>query len=199
MSHIRLSLSRSNLAKVNDGFLPSALWAYYLGYQDYMITTNQRKIRGLSDVQWKHAMHHDLPRGLRLVHSFIRFDGDILNGGFCQYLGNHTRRGDPEDVYEDLSVLRTIGAAESAELLQQAIDIVRRDYRWPSWEDIPDEVVQPEDNPELERLDELRCNDESSCRDYKILDAYLRQHLDECEMALEVACSDWRLEGAWNP
>jgi hypothetical protein len=81
-------------------------------------------------------------------------------------------------VADSVEALRVIGATESAEFLSQALAIYHR-YGWPDdWESCLN--FSPEDEAEVERLSNLRCNDRSSKRDYALLEAYLRQHLDEC-------------------
>jgi hypothetical protein len=167
------------------------MWEYYLGYSDH-VRRKKRKAY-FTAKEWR-EFHCNLPRGLRLVISFTRFDGDILNGGLCQYISNHTERGDPADVYEDLFALKTIGASESVELLVKAINVFRRVYGWPSRQDSPSDVPPPWEHPEIERLDDLRCNEESTRRDYRILNAYLKKHLDECVLPVEVKCRPWFLE-----
>ena len=186
---IKFSLSPLNLARIIDGELPGAMWEYYLAYCDHI--RKQRKKHPTAKERRKFDL--SLPLGLRLVHSFIRFDGDILNGGFCQYIGNHSQHGDPEQVYEDLEALRTVGAGKSAKLLENVIAIYQRDYDWPSRKARRYDVG-PCEHPELERLSGLRCNEKSSRRDYAILDAYLREHLDECLLPVEVKCSRGSLE-----
>jgi hypothetical protein len=177
---IKFSLTPENIARIRDGELSGAMWQYYIGYCDHMT-----RIKGKRYLTGKESrvLDRSLPRGLRLVHSITRFDGDILNGGVAQYFGNHT----PENVAEDLDALLTIGASESARILKKAISIDKRVYGWPA-ERRESSKVDPWEHPSLERLDELRCNEESSRRDFTILDAYLRQHLDECILPVEVEC-----------
>src|SRR5262245_20401631 len=135
------------------------------------------------------AFHRSLPRGIRLVHSIVRFDSDILNGGIQQYVTNHTRlplgphAGD--EVHEDLEALRTIGANESAKILRQAIAIYEK-YGWPSDSETRWLDLSSKDEAKCEKLDALRCNDKASGRDFRLLEDHLWQHLDECVCKVEV-------------
>ena len=98
---MKFSLTLENIAKIPDGELPGAMWEYDLRYCDY--TEKKKHKKYLTAKDWR-ALDPTLPRGLRLVCSVVRFDGDILNGGIAQYVGNHS----PEEVFEDLEALRTI-------------------------------------------------------------------------------------------
>lgn len=183
---MKFSLTPSNLSRIRDDELAGAMWEYYLRYCEYMRKKNRGR-KGWLSARQSRALDLSLPRGLRLVHSLIRFDGDILNGGISQYIGNHTWDRKPDEVLEDLEALKTIGARASAKILQEAILIVTRDYGWPTWSHRSVNCDLWE-HPELERLDKLRCNDKSSHRDYRLLNAYLRKHLDECVLPVTVEC-----------
>ena len=168
---MKYALTLEKLKSVPEGHLPNVMWQYYLDYSSHAERQGH----------WTPAKSREfdlsLPRGLRLVHSWTRFDGDILNGGITQYICNHTYEGRGEEVIEDLEALKTIGADESAAILEQAISVFSR-YGWPGepTEPVPDFGRLDE----IEELDRQRCNNESSRRDYKLLERYLREHLDEC-------------------
>jgi hypothetical protein len=87
-----------------------------------------------------------------------------------------------EQVNEDFAALRLIGATDSAELLAQAIAIFQR-FGWPFGP--PESYPRTMDDQlaidaAVDRIDDLRCNEEASRRDYILLERYLREHLDEC-------------------
>jgi hypothetical protein len=181
---MRFSLTAPNLAGILDGELPGAMWEYYLAYSEHARNDPSRDSPHFS-AEESRAFDISLPRGLRLVLSFTRFDGDVLNGGIVHYIGNHTWKGNPEEVFEDLEALRTIGAVESAAVLEEAISIFTRDYGWPSGKG--DSCgIDVLDHAGLTRLDDLRCNEDSTRRDYAILNGYLCRHLDECILPVEV-------------
>lgn len=172
---MKFSLTRPNIAKIAPGELPGAMWQFYLGYSAIKQTARDGR-------DWR-EFHLSLPRGMRLVHTYMRFDGDVLNGGLGQYFGNHS----PDEVYEDLAALKAVGATESAKILEEAIALYS-DYGWPSDNLQPRVPEEPGDHPEIERLDDMRCNEAASRRDYAIFNAYLQQHLEECLMPTEVEC-----------
>ena len=189
---MKFSLTLETLMSVRDGALPCVMWSFYLAYSEHVKNSQQT------------ISHRDfdrsLPRGLRLVHSVVRFDSDILNGGIAQYIGNHTRNGNPDEVFEDLEALETIGANESAAILREAISVATRDFGWPTWSK-KSCACEFWEHSDIERLDDIRCNDKSSGRDYSLLDKYLRQFLDECILPVEVESADvdmW-LSGSNSP
>src|SRR6476660_5446165 len=85
---MKFSLTPANLAKVIDGELPGAMWEYYIAYCSHVESDSHRETPRFTEKELR-AFDLSLPRGLRLVHSFMRFDGDFLNGGIVQYIGNH--------------------------------------------------------------------------------------------------------------
>jgi hypothetical protein len=176
---MKFSLTPANLERIRNGELPGALWEYYLAYSRQVESDPARQGRFFSSAESR-AFDNSLPYGLRLVHSLIRFDSDILNGGIAQYFGNHCA----DEVFEDLKALKTIGAVESAAILEEAISIFSR-LGWPSG---TSEAFGPHSEPDADsnRLDDARCNEDSSLRDNALLDGYLRQHLDECVLPVEV-------------
>ena len=179
---MKFSLTPSNIAKIPDGELPGAMFSYYIGYSEHVRKDPRRKKPYFTRKEGL-AFDRSLPRGLRLVHSYTRFDGDVINGGLSQYFGNHL----PEEVKEDLEALKTVGATESAKVLEEAIAIYKRDYGWPSKKRKAC-AYDPWDHPDIERLDHIRCDEDAGRRDYAILDSYLRQRLDECILPVEVEC-----------
>ena len=181
---MKFSLTPTNFAAIRDGLLPGVMWEFYLAYSEH-VEKDPKRQRPHFSAEESRAFDLSLPRGLRLVLSYTRFDGDILNGGIIQYIGNHTWKGNPEEVFEDLEALKTIGAVESVSILEEAISIFRRDFGWPSEQGAScgTDIL---DHEGLRRLDDLRCNDESSRRDYDILNSYLGKHLDECILPVEV-------------
>ena len=173
-------MTRSNIARIIDAELPWAMWEYYVEYSWY-VRINERN--GDLMAEGRREFDLSLPRGLRLVHSFVRFDGDIHNGGIAQYFGNHS----PDEVSEDVDALRTIGA-EGATILEEAVAIYKQIYGWPL-NHKGDFEVEPWEHPALERLNHLY-DAELTRRDCARLNAYLRQHLDECILPVEVECSN---------
>jgi hypothetical protein len=181
---MKYSLTLENLRAIPTLQLPHVMWEYYLAYSRQVGCDLASSNRSFSAAE-RRAFDLGLPRGLRLVHSIVRFDGDILNGGIWQYVGNHTPDDNPEQVFEDLDALKAIGAVESAAILEETISVYTRDYGWPlgTGEQCRYDLY---DHPDLIRLDAQRCNNESSFRDYAILAEYLGQHLDECILPVEV-------------
>ncbi|MCI0357371.1 MAG: DMP19 family protein [Planctomycetaceae bacterium] len=154
-------ITREWVQQISDIDLPRLLWEYLLGWYDVH----------RSDINpW------ELPIGLRIVHDYTVFDGDVLNGGIVQFFENHT----PREVHETLRLLRRIGAVESAEVLAKAIEVFIRKYDWPTESDERWRDRKAYGDPELQSLDKLRCNEESSARDYDLVSAYCRSHPEEC-------------------
>lgn len=180
---MKFSLTPSNIAKIIEGELPGAMWEFYIGYREHV---EKEGGGGKSYFTSAESRQFDLslPHGMRLVHTYMRFDGDVLNGGLGQYFGNHS----PDEVYEDLAALKTIGATESARILEEAIAVLKLDYGWPSDDLKTCAYDYPGDHPEIVRLNDLRCNDESSRRDYALLNDYLQQHLHDCVIPVDVEC-----------
>lgn len=147
--------------------IPSFLWDVFLDWS--------RDVEVLGEAH-RRELESTLPFGLRCAVRFICFDGDVLNGGFAQFLYNHT----PREVLDTLDVLKLARLDESAAVLEDAIAICRDKYAWPEganerWLDGP-----TGDEPEFMELDGRRCNDESSQRDFERLDTFLRTRLEDC-------------------
>jgi len=154
-------ITREWIQQTSDIDLPRLLWDYLLEwYETHRGDANPR----------------ELPIGLRVVHDYTRFDSDLLNGGIVQYFQNHT----PREVHEMLQTLRRIGAVESAEVLAKAIEVFIRKFDWPAESDERWRDREAYGDPELQSLDEVRSNEESSARDYDLVSAYCRSHPDEC-------------------
>jgi hypothetical protein len=191
---MKFSLSPENLRTIPRGSLFLVLWDFYMAYAEKVRSDPARRSPHFSAAESR-EFDVSLPRGLRLVHSVIRFDSDILNGGIRQYVTNHTQRqfgthaGD--EVLEDLEALETIGATESAKILRDAIELYRR-YGWPSDPEMRWLDLSPEDEARCEEFGDLRCDDKASGRDHQLLEDYLWQHLDECVLDEEV--ESWWIE-----
>src|SRR5690349_11324871 len=117
---MKFSLTPENLQTVPRGSLFLVLWDFYMAYSEKVRSDPARTSPHFSAAESR-EFDVSLPRGLRLVHSIIRSDSGILNGGIQQYVTNHTQRkfgahaGD--EVLEDLEALKAIGATESAKIL----------------------------------------------------------------------------------
>jgi hypothetical protein len=147
--------------------LPYYLWETFLKLSDEAESVGEKQYR---DFQ------RTLPRGLWYVVRYTTFDGDVLNGGIRQFFYSHT----PREVCETLEVLERTGLTESADVLRQEMSIYKTKYDWPAdWDERWLYSWDFEDS-ELDRLDTARCNDESSRRDWVLLDHFLREHLEEC-------------------
>jgi len=168
-------LTLQALRAIPRGELPWFLWNFYLNLYERIVGYR-------STAAAREKFERTLPRGIQLVRSYTQFDGNVLNGGVRQYVTNCTGfRGQAgeDEVMEDLEALRTIGASESVKLLRRAIAIYRR-YGWPLGKDHRWLDMSSKDEAACERIDAARCNDESSRRDYALLEKYLRRHLEDC-------------------
>ncbi|HYN00579.1 MAG TPA: DUF4375 domain-containing protein [Aestuariivirgaceae bacterium] len=140
--------------------LPRLLW-------DYLLTW--------FDAHRSEANPLELPMGLRVVYFYTVFDGDVLNGGIVQFFQNNT----PREVEETRRLLRLIGAKDSAEVLTKAIDVFVRKYDWPAHSDKRWRCYEAYNDADIEALTRMRCDDESSGRDYELVAAYCRSHPEE--------------------
>jgi hypothetical protein len=152
--------------------IPSYLWEYYLEWSQasHLLATG----KGLSEADMR-AHDWTLPAWLRHVVRFIGFDGDVFNGGIAQFFYNHT----PREVIDTLDALRATGLDESAAVLERAIDHCRNNFEWPAesderWLDGPSG-----DEADIVELDDIRCNETSSERDFARLDSFLRARLGD--------------------
>lgn len=164
-------LTLADLEKGGWDYLPSTIWDYYVN----TLSTLTSKLPEGEYMEWWNS----LPRGIQFTKLWTCFDGDILNGGIAQFLYNHSRF----EVTSTMEMLQTTGLHESAEILQQALPLYRAIYSVPSNSDnegFPANFLRAYESPELNRLSDLRCNDEWSNRDYIQLNGYLLQHLSEC-------------------
>jgi hypothetical protein len=157
--------------------LPEVLWEHYMEMQE--AANKERKAKtgeGLSGAQYVRLLK-TYPKGVQMVVSYYRFDGDILNGGIKQVFYNST----PSEIAEMLKTLQTIGAKESAELLKQATAVCKRNYQWPEGSNKRWRLrTPPEDRGQSLEFADARCDEEYSRRDYALLADYLANHLEEC-------------------
>lgn len=152
---------------------PEILWDYFLFLSDKLLKTDRSEDGYL-------ALVESLPKGLKLNYYLVRFDSDVLNGGIRQFFHNHT----PWEVQQVIDSLETIGAVESAKLIQLAIPVYETLTEWergsrericpPSWQD-PDYMAEPP----LNLIDDVRCSNEASYRDYGLLIEYMRKHPEQ--------------------
>lgn len=175
--HGRIRLSspdRITMDNVLETWEKGEFWNYCLNlFQD---TPNYYRDPDVHDRVW-----NSLPRGLQMVCYLTDIDYNILNGGIRQVFTNMS----PYEIEESLKMFKAIGAVESAELLERAIAVHDANGCWkPGWKgnylDNPDWSIEDwRNDPVLNAIDDARCNDESSHRDYKLLDEYVRKHPEE--------------------
>jgi hypothetical protein len=88
-----------------------------------------------------------LPRGLRVVHSLVVLDSEVLNGGFLQFFTNSSGGELVEETLEDLQF---IGATKQAAILEEAIELNRQiEAKYPFYKNRFQDP-EPKSDPESE-------------------------------------------------
>lgn len=120
-----------------------------------------------------------LPRGLQIVYFHTYVASDLQNGGIRQVFHNLS----PWGIDQAINTFRRIGANETADDLERAIEVYEQHTDWmrgsierfagPSWQD---EDYQNE--PVLNAIDE-RSNQSAIERDWNLLIHYVHEHPEE--------------------
>lgn len=143
---------------------------------EYVLAMSEHPLKNASSQQERDDFISSLPRGLQLVYYYTMFDGDVLNGGIRQFFYNST----PWTVKQTVLALEAFDAHETAMLLRMAISVYER-YGWPhdsherwlklGWDE-PDYAAEQD----LKTFDDQRCADETSQRDYLLLNNFAHKH-----------------------
>jgi hypothetical protein len=147
---------------------------------DYLLSLFDKHRALYSKPSARAALMQSLPYGLQIANYLTVFDGEVLNGGIRQFFHNQT----PWEVEQTILALQAIGATTSANQILQAIGVYEEHTDWkrgskdrfagPPWND-----SDYGEEPTLNAIDDARCNDESSNRDWGLLADYIRLHPDQ--------------------